>query len=118
MDAFEAGRIEGKDFPHDSHVRVAWGLSQRYGRAEGLRRMSAGIREMAVRAGRPEVYHETITRAWFELIAQVPDLDSAPELLNKRLLGEFYSSRRLAAGRHRWLEPDLRPLRLPVARAL
>jgi hypothetical protein len=115
IDAFEAGEIDGDAFPHESHVRVAWGLAQRYGSEDGLRRMSTGIREMAIRAGRPGVYHETITRAWYELIIQARDLREAPELLDKRLLGEFYSPERLAAGRERWLEPDRGPLRLAAA---
>jgi flavin reductase (DIM6/NTAB) family NADH-FMN oxidoreductase RutF len=67
---------------------------------------------MTSRAGRPEAYHETITRAWYELIAGVDDLGNAPELFDKRLLGRFYSPGRLAAGRDRWLEPDLHPLTL------
>lgn len=115
MNAFEAGQIDGSDFPHERHVRVAWGLCQRYGWEEGLRRVTAGIRSMADRAGRPQVYHETITRAWYELIAQADDLASAPELFDKRLLGRYYSSARLAAGRGQWLEPDLQTLRLCVS---
>ncbi|MGN6170233.1 MAG: flavin reductase family protein [Solirubrobacteraceae bacterium] len=112
VDSFQAGTIDGNQFPHERHVRVAWGLARRYGRDEGLRRLVTGIRAMAARAGRPEAYHETITRAWYELIAGVDDLAGAPELFDKRLLGRFYSSERLAAGRSRWLEPDLRPLSL------
>ena len=112
VDAFEAGRIDGGQFPHESHVRVAWGLARRYGRDEGLRRMTVGIRDMAIRAGRPGVYHETITRAWFELVSQADDLAAAPQLFDRTLLGRFYSPDRLAAGRERWLEPDLGPLRL------
>lgn len=110
IDEFESGTVDGARFSHDRHVRVAWGLAQRYGHEEGLRRMIAGIRAMADRAGRPEAYHETVTRAWFELIAGVDDLAGAPELMDKQLLGYFYSPERLAAGRGRWLEPDLRPL--------
>lgn len=75
--------------------------------------MSAGLRDMTVRAGRSQAYHETITRAWYELIAQAEDLDRAPELFDKQLLGRFYSPERLAAGRERWMEPDRQPLRLP-----
>jgi hypothetical protein len=118
VDAFESGRIDGADFPHERHVAVAWGLARRYGREDGLRRMSAGIKDIARRAGRPGVYHETITRAWFELIADVDDLERHPELLDKGLLGRFYSPEQLAAGRERWLEPDLRPLRLDSAVAV
>jgi hypothetical protein len=118
VEAFEAGAIDGTAFPHESHVRVAWGLARRHGPDEGLRLMVAGIRAMATRAGRPQVYHETITVAWYELIRQVDDLDHVPELFDKRLLARFYSSERLASGRERWVEPDLGPLVLgePIAR--
>jgi flavin reductase (DIM6/NTAB) family NADH-FMN oxidoreductase RutF len=114
IDAFELGAIDGAEFPHERHVRVARALAQRYGRADGLPRLIAGLRAMAARAGRPEAYHETITRAWYELIASAEDLERAPELFDKRLLSHYYSSARLAAGRDRWLEPDLHPLRLPA----
>ncbi len=112
---FEAGRIANEEFPHERHVRVAWGLARRYPRDEALRRLSAGIKDIARRAGRPDAYHETMTRAWFELIAAAEDVDHVPELLDKRLIGRFYSPARLVAGRDRWLEPDLRPLQLASA---
>src|SRR5689334_3914885 len=111
---FEAGNIANEDFPHERHVRVAWGLAQRHPRDEAFRRLVAGIKGIARRAGHPEAYHETITRAWFELVAGADDLDRYPELFDKRLLGRFYSDDRLAAGRDRWLEPDLEPLSLTV----
>ena len=111
---FEAGRIANEDFPHERHVRVAWWLAQRYPRDEAFRRLVDGIKGIAWRAGHPEAYHETVTRAWFELIASVDDVDSCPELFDKSLLNRFYSPGRLAAGRDRWLEPDLCPLRISV----
>jgi hypothetical protein len=112
IEAFQAGGIDGSVFSHEDHVRVARGLAERYGHDEGLRRMIAGIRAMAARAGRPEAYHETITRAWYELIASTGDLAGAPELFDKRLLEHFYSPERMAAGRQRWLTPDRQQLRL------
>lgn len=114
INAFEAGQIDGKDFPHERHLRVAWGLAQRYERADALRRLIAGILAIAARAGRPEAYHHTITRAWFELIGGAEDLGTFPELFDKTLLNRYYSSERLAAGRERWLAPDLHPLELPA----
>jgi len=117
LDAFENGTIAPEDFPHAHHVHVARGLAHRYGRDEGRRRLIAGIRRMAERAGRPQAFHLTITMAWYELIAGVDDLDSAPELLDTSILGRYYSPDRLAAGRDRWLEPDLHPLILPPAAA-
>jgi flavin reductase (DIM6/NTAB) family NADH-FMN oxidoreductase RutF len=118
MTAFESGTIESADFPHAHHVHVAWGLAQKYGAQEGLQRLVSGIRQIATRAGRPEAFHLTITKAWFELIATVDDLHSAPELLNQTILSRYYSPARLAEGRDRWLEPDLHPLTLPLPPAI
>jgi|SRR5579872_2791551 len=109
--AFESGALDGADFPHERHVRVTWALLQRHEPDEAFRRLTAGIRDIARRAGRPEAYHETITRAWFELIAGAGDLASHPELFDKSLLGRYYSPAALADGRSSWVEPDLRPLR-------
>lgn len=114
LSAFEAGELENGEFPHERHVRVAWALAQRYGPAEGLERLRAGIRGVAARAGRPDAYHETITRAWFELIAGADHLEHYAELFDKTLLRRYYSPARLAAGRDEWLDPDLHPLRLPA----
>ena len=112
LDDFEAGRIPGSEFPHERHLRVAWGLSRRYQREEAFNRLAAGIRDIATRAGVPGKYHETMTRAWFELAAQAESPDAHPELLDRSLLSRYYSPERLEAGRREWLEPDLTPLRL------
>lgn len=111
--AFEAGEIAGSDFPHQAHVLVAWTLAHRYPRTEAYQRLASGIRAMAARSGRPDAFHETITRAWFELIADTPVLDDGSELFDRGLLRRFYSPERLAAGRQEWLEPDLAPLTAP-----
>ena len=62
LDAFEAGEIAGIEFPHRSHCASRVGTFRRYGPEEGLRRLIAGIQGIAARAGKPGVYHETITR--------------------------------------------------------
>jgi hypothetical protein len=115
LDDFEAGRIPGSEFPHERHVLVAWSLSRRYPHEEAFARLAAGIKGIAARAGGPEKYHETMTRAWFELIAQAESLEAHPELLDRSLLARYYSRERLEAGRHAWLEPDLEPLQLASA---
>lgn len=115
LDDFEAGRIGGSAFPHERHVLVAWGLSRRYPHEEAFARLAAGIRGIAARAGVPGKYHETMTRAWFELVVQAESLDGHPELLDRSLLTHYYSRERLEAGRHAWLEPDLEPLVLASA---
>jgi hypothetical protein len=113
---FEAGRIPGSAFTHERHVQVAWGLSHRYPAEQAFARLANGIRGIAARAGVPGKYHETMTRAWFELVAQAETLDTHPELLDRSLLARYYSPERLEAGRHEWLEPDLAPLVLAPAR--
>jgi flavin reductase (DIM6/NTAB) family NADH-FMN oxidoreductase RutF len=112
--AFEAGRLGADEFPHAGHVRVAAALARTYGASDGLERLIAGVRGMATRAGRPDAYHVTITRAWFELIASIEDIAEHEELFDKTLLDRYYSPERLIAGREQWLDPDLHPLRLPA----
>jgi hypothetical protein len=114
LGAFQAGAIDSSEFRHEHHVRVAWGLARRYGREAGLRRMIAGIREMGARAGHPEAYHHTITRAWFELTADAEELPADSILFERKLLSRYYTPERLSEGREGWVEPDLRPLRLPA----
>jgi hypothetical protein len=115
LNDFEAGRIPGSAFPHECHVQVAWGLSRRYPPEDAFARLAEGIRGIAARAGAPGKYHETMTRAWFELVAQAETLDAHPELLDRSLLARYYSPERLEAGRHEWLEPDIEPLVLAPA---
>jgi hypothetical protein len=112
LTAFESGALTGSDFPHESHVRVTWLLVQRDGRVAAYDRVALGIRDIARRAGHPDFFHETITRAWFELIAATQALDAHPELFDRGLLSRFYSADALAGGRERWVEPDLAPLEL------
>jgi hypothetical protein len=100
--AFERGELGAADFPHETHVRVAWLLSQE---PDGYERLATGIRGIAARAGVPERYHETMTRAWFELVSQAAGI-----LLDRGLLGRYYSPAVLESGRGRWVEPDRRPL--------
>src|SRR5471032_2646114 len=112
LSAFESGTLTGGDFPHESHVRVTWLLVQRDGRVAAYDRVAAGIRDIARRGGSPGAFHETITRAWFELIAAAPALEVHPELFDRGLLSRFYSTEALTGGREQWVEPDLAPLDL------
>ena len=113
VEAFESEEIPPAEFTHGRHVRVAWALSRRYPPDEAYARLAAGLRSFARRAGRPEAFHETMTRAWLELISQSADLEANPELQDRGLLARYYSPPALAAGRGRWVEPDLKPLVLP-----
>jgi hypothetical protein len=97
---FEAGRINPARFPHREHVRVSYELLERHPFPEVLLHLSRGLRRLAAKAGRPEVYHETITAAFLALIAERrlrgdhadwEDFAARnPDLFRKELLAEIY----------------------------
>lgn len=67
---FEAGTLEGKEFHHLDHVRVAWRLLALHPAADAIGRFSRGLQAIAEAAGRPELYHETITWAYLLIIRE------------------------------------------------
>ena len=97
---FEAGRIDPARFPHREHVRVSYELLERHPFPEALLHLARGLRRLAAKAGRPEVYHETITAAFLALIAERrlsggysnwEDFAARnPDLLRKDLLRDWY----------------------------
>jgi hypothetical protein len=109
-------------FGHRQHVHLTWLAVRRYGVAGAVRVVSDGIRRTARYAGAPQKYHETVSRAWVELVGyhvatgDTPTFDAFvaryPDLLDKRLLSRHYRSTTLASPEARtgWVEPDLAPL--------
>jgi hypothetical protein len=68
--AFETTALPPGAFHHHEHVRVAWILLRRCGPLEALERICSGLRRFAAAAGKPEIYHETITWAFVLLIRE------------------------------------------------
>jgi len=116
--------MQGADrFGHRQHVHVTWLAVRRFGVQEAIAVISDGIRRTARYAGAPQKYHETVSRAWVELVghhasrsgSESDSFDSFternPALLDKRLLMRFYRPATLAsaAARSHWVEPDLAP---------
>lgn len=66
LTAFENADLPS--FHHRDHVRVAWILLQRYPLPEALDRFVSGVRRLAAAKGAEQLYHETITWAYFLLI--------------------------------------------------
>lgn len=66
--AFEATRIAPADFHHREHIRAAWAVLCHYPLTEALHRYRAALLRIAARAGKPGIYHETITWAYLLLI--------------------------------------------------
>lgn len=68
--ALETGALDPAMFPHPEHVRLGYEMVGRYPFGEAVARFSRGIRLLAAKGGRPEVYHETITVAFLALIGE------------------------------------------------
>jgi len=124
--AFESGELE--EFPHESHVRVAWCYLQREPILDALASFRRALRRFAAGKGKADRYHETITVAYMLLIAD--RLFSSrglsweefaarhPDLLQRQpsLLTRYYSEAVLASSRAREVfilpgdaEPDAKP---------
>jgi hypothetical protein len=97
---FETGQVDPAQFPHRKHVRVSYELLERHLFPEALLHLARGLRGLAAKAGKPEVYHETITTAFLALIAErrlrvrCADWDDFAarnsDLFRKELLTDFY----------------------------
>jgi hypothetical protein len=68
--AFDGAGFAPGSFHHRDHVRVAWVLLERATLIETLSRFTAGLRRLAAEAGKPQVYHETITCAYVILVQE------------------------------------------------
>jgi hypothetical protein len=100
LEDFEEGRLDPAQFPHRDHVRVSYELLERHLYPEALLHLARGLRCLAAKAGKPEVYHETITAAFLALIAErrlsgryagFEDFaERNPDLFRKQLLSDFY----------------------------
>jgi hypothetical protein len=66
--AFEDGTISPGSFRHRHHVRTAWVVLERRPVLEALAVFTAGLRRLAAAAGKPGLYHETITWAYVLLV--------------------------------------------------
>jgi hypothetical protein len=71
LDAFESAALPPGAFRHRDHVRAAW-LCLRHAPtpAAGLERFVSGLRRFAAAAGKPGLYHETITWAFLLIIRE------------------------------------------------
>lgn len=103
--ALETGGLDPARFPHPEHVRLGYEMLGRYAFSEALARFSRGLRLLAAKAGRPEVYHETITVAFLALIGERRGHGNHQDwsdfkakngdLLDKRYLERWYDADRL-----------------------
>jgi hypothetical protein len=102
LTALETGALDPARFPHREHVRLGYEMLGRYPFGEAVGRFSRGVRLLAAKAGRPEIYHETITVAFLALIgerrARAANCDwwdfksKNADLFDKRCLERWYDA--------------------------
>jgi|SRR5271166_2234777 len=65
---FETNAIPENSFHHADHVRLAFAYLSNYPALDALQRFSSALKKFATAHGKPQLYHETITCAYFFLI--------------------------------------------------
>ena len=105
--ALETGALDPAMLPHSEHVRLAYEMLGRHRFGEAVSRFSRGLRLLAAKGGRPEIYHETITIAFLALIGERRTRAKHPnwrefktnnsDLLDKRCLEQWYDSEQLGS---------------------
>jgi hypothetical protein len=118
LQKFLCGDVDGRDFHHADHLRVAFELLRSHNFRDALAAYSAALQAMAGRAGNPGAYHETMTVAFLSLIAehsatgQYAGFDAFirdhAELMDKSILERWYSPERLKSdiARRTFVLPD------------
>ena len=67
---FEDGLVPGESFHHADHVRLAFAYLSRHPVLTALEKFTAALQRFAGVNGKPQLYHETITHAYFFLIRE------------------------------------------------
>ena len=67
---FESGAIRNEAFHHADHVRLAFAYLSQHPPLDSLDRFTAALKRFAIANGKPQLYHETITYAYFFLIRE------------------------------------------------
>jgi hypothetical protein len=116
---FEAGHLH--EFPHRSHLRMAWIYLRAEGFERGSEQIRVGLRHLTEAHGAPGKYHETISMFWVHLVQHAitltPEIEdfetfiaAYDHLLDAGLLKRHYSPMLLKESRTAWAAPDLAPL--------
>jgi hypothetical protein len=121
LERFLRGEIDLAAFPHREHVRMGFEMLKEHSFPEVAWRYSSALRTMTQRAGKPHLFHQTITIAFLSLIAErmasgdAVDFSSFaqahPDLLAASALRRWYRPERLASelARRTFLLPEPLP---------
>jgi len=67
---FERQTLPNDCFHHADHVQLAFAYLSRYPVLQALEKFANGLKRFASARGKPQLYHETITYAYFFLIRE------------------------------------------------
>jgi hypothetical protein len=67
---FEADGVPENSFHHADHVRLAFSYLSEFPPLEALEKFCAALKRFATARGKSQLYHETITQAYFFLIRE------------------------------------------------
>ncbi len=105
LHTFLHGDVDGRDFHHADHVRMAFEILRRHDFLDAAKAYSTALKDIARRAGSPGAYHATITLAFLALIAErmaghegeefAAFAVRNPDLLEKSVLRRWYRTERL-----------------------
>ena len=62
---FEAGTLRAESFHHADHVRLAFAYLSANPPLQALEKFTDALKKFATALGKPQLYHETITHAYF-----------------------------------------------------
>lgn len=124
---FEDQSILNHDFSHEKHIRIAYIYLSQNDFEQGLEMIIAGIKKLNAVNKVPEAlrtrgFHQTLTLAWAKLVkvrlqdgkfgSSLDFLEQYPELLDPRLVNEYYSTEYLMSweAKRGFVEPDIKSL--------
>ena len=70
IDRFEGGLVPEAEFHHADHVRLAFAYLCQFPPLEALDKFTGALKRYAAALGKANLYHETITHAYFFLIRE------------------------------------------------
>src|SRR6476659_8297602 len=105
IESVETGALDPAQFPHSEHVRIGYEMLGAYPFGEAISRFSSGLKLLAAKAGKPQLYHETITVAFLALINERRTSGASEkwaefranneDLFDKRCLEKWYGAEQL-----------------------
>jgi hypothetical protein len=70
IEPFESGASASDPFHHADHVRLAFAYLSENPPLKALEKFASAVKRFATARGKPQLYHETITHAYFFLIRE------------------------------------------------